>query len=107
MTKPLNPTTRRLLGPGPTNVADDVLAAMQKPLLGHLDAEFHEIVRQVVEMLAEVYQRRAGLTLALSTSGTGGLEAGLAALVDPGEKIIIGTAGFFGDRLVDLARRGG
>jgi alanine-glyoxylate transaminase / serine-glyoxylate transaminase / serine-pyruvate transaminase len=107
MTKPLNPTTRQLLGPGPTNVTDGVLAAMQKPMLGHLDPEFHEIVSQVAGMLAAVYQRRHGLTLALSATGTGGLETGLAALVRPTEKIIVGTAGFFGDRLVELSRRRG
>ncbi|HEX7297559.1 MAG TPA: alanine--glyoxylate aminotransferase family protein [Solirubrobacteraceae bacterium] len=80
---------------------------MRKPMLGHLDAEFHTIVDEVVEMLGAVYQRRGGLALALSATGTGGLEAGLAALVQPGDEVIVGTAGFFGDRIVELARRRG
>lgn len=105
--KSLSPSVRRLLGPGPTNVGDAVLEAMRKPMLGHLDAEFHTIVDEVVEMLGAVYQRRGGLALALSATGTGGLEAGLAALVQPGDEVIVGTAGFFGDRIVELARRRG
>lgn len=104
---PVNPSARRLLGPGPSNVSAEVLAAMGKPMLGHLDAEFHAILDEVVEMLRLVYQRKEGLALALSATGTGGLEAGLGALLDPGDKIIVGTAGFFGDRIVELARRRG
>ena len=109
MTKPnpVNPSARRLLGPGPSNVSAEVLAAMGRPMLGHLDAEFHTILDEVVEMLRLVYRRREGLALALSATGTGGLEAGLGALLDPGDKIIVGTAGFFGDRIVELARRRG
>lgn len=105
--KSLNPTPRRLFGPGPTNVAPDVLEAMRAPMLGHLDGEFQAILDQVRAMLGEVYRRRSGLTIALSATGTGGLEAGLAALIDPGETAIVGTAGFFGDRIVELARRRG
>lgn len=103
----LNPTARRLYGPGPTNVAAEVLEAMRKPMLGHLDAEFQGILDELVAMLGAVYQRRSGMSIALSVTGTGGLDAGLAALVDPGDKVIAGTAGFFGDRIVELAGRRG
>lgn len=103
----LTPSARRLLGPGPTNVSDDVLHAMLNPMLGHLDPEFHRIVDDVVTMLAATYQREQGATLALSATGTAGLEAGLAALTGYGDKVIVGSAGFFGDRIIELARRRG
>jgi alanine-glyoxylate transaminase/serine-glyoxylate transaminase/serine-pyruvate transaminase len=103
----LNPTPRRLFGPGPTNVAPEVVDAMRAPLLGHLDAEFHRALDDVASMLGTVYRRRSGLSLALSASGTGGLEAGLTALLEPGDTAIVGTAGFFGDRVVELAKRRG
>jgi alanine-glyoxylate transaminase/serine-glyoxylate transaminase/serine-pyruvate transaminase len=81
---------------------------MLKPMLGHLDPEFHGIVDDVAQMLAAIYQREHdGATFALSATGTGGLEAGLAALAGYGDKVIVGTAGFFGDRIVELARRRG
>jgi alanine-glyoxylate transaminase/serine-glyoxylate transaminase/serine-pyruvate transaminase len=105
--QPLNPTPRRLFGPGPTNVSAEVLDAMRKPMLGHLDPEFHSILDEVVGMLSVVYRREHGLTFAISGTGTAGLEAGLAALVGPDDKIIVGTAGFFGDRILTLAQRTG
>ena len=103
----VHPTPRRLFGPGPTNVAPEIVDAMRASLLGHLDSEFHAILDEVSSMLGTVYQRQSGVSLALSATGTGGLEAGLAALVEPGETAIVGTAGFFGDRIVELARRRG
>jgi alanine-glyoxylate transaminase / serine-glyoxylate transaminase / serine-pyruvate transaminase len=105
--KSLSPTPRRLFGPGPTNVAPDVLDAMRAPMLGHLDPEFQAILDEVTAMLGDIYRRRSGLSIALSATGTGGLEAGLAALIDPGETAIVGSAGFFGDRITELARRRG
>ena len=80
---------------------------MQQPMLGHLDPEFHRILDQLVDLLAEVYRRDDGLTIALSASGTSGMEAGIASLVEPGETAIVAAAGFFGNRIVDIARRHG
>ncbi len=80
---------------------------MRAPMLGHLDPEFQAILDEVAAMLGDIYRRRSGLSIALSATGTGGLEAGLAALIDPGETAIVGSAGFFGDRIAELARRRG
>jgi alanine-glyoxylate transaminase/serine-glyoxylate transaminase/serine-pyruvate transaminase len=80
---------------------------MRAPLIGHLDHEFHEILAEVSQMLGTIYRRRSGMSIALSATGTGGLEAGITALLDPGDTAIVGTAGFFGDRISELARRRG
>ena len=84
--------TRLLCGPGPTNVDPAALAAMQKPMLGHLDPELHEILLDVVDILRLVYRAESGLVLPLQSTGTSGMEAGLANLVEPGETVIVGSA---------------
>lgn len=103
----LAPPTRLLCGPGPTNVAPSVLAAMQKPMLGHLDPDFHDVLLEVVDLLRRVYRADDGLVLPLQSTGTYGMEAGIANLVESGEKVIVGACGFFGQRIVEVARRYG
>jgi alanine-glyoxylate transaminase/serine-glyoxylate transaminase/serine-pyruvate transaminase len=104
---PLDPSDRLLTGPGPQNYAPTVMQAMQKPMLGHLDPEMWEINTQVVEMLKLVYRRSDGLTFPLQCTGTAGMEAGIMALVDPGDTVIAAVAGYFGRRLADMAKRHG
>ncbi len=104
---PLSPPTRLLCGPGPSNVHPKVLEAMQQPMLGHLDPVFHAELEELVAMLKLAYRRDDGLTLSLSASGTSGMEAGIASLTEPGDTVIIGVAGFFGARIVEIAKRHG
>jgi alanine-glyoxylate transaminase / serine-glyoxylate transaminase / serine-pyruvate transaminase len=101
----LLPPDRLLCGPGPTNVGPSVLAAMQKPMLGHLDPDLHDILLDVVDMLRRVYRAGDGLVIPLHSTGTAGMEAGLANLVEPGETVIVGHCGFFGRRIAEIARR--
>jgi alanine-glyoxylate transaminase/serine-glyoxylate transaminase/serine-pyruvate transaminase len=110
MAKPtaaLAPPARLLCGPGPTNVDPAALAAMGKPMLGHLDPAFHAILDEVVAMLAEVYRARDGIVLPLQSTGTSGMEAGIVNLVEPGETVIVGVSGYFGARIAEMARRQG
>jgi alanine-glyoxylate transaminase / serine-glyoxylate transaminase / serine-pyruvate transaminase len=104
---PLHPPERLLCGPGPSNVAPAALAAMQRPLLGHLDPHLHELMSELVEMLRGAYGAADGLVLPLQATGTSGMEAGLTHLLEPGEVAIIGVNGFFGRRIVEIARRVG
>ncbi|HEX3872987.1 MAG TPA: alanine--glyoxylate aminotransferase family protein [Solirubrobacteraceae bacterium] len=103
----LNPEPVLLCGPGPANVHPSVVAAMAKPMLGHMDPDFQAIMLEVVDLLRASYRRTDGLVLPMSGTGTQGIEAGIANLVDPGDKVIIGAAGFFGFRLQEIARRRG
>lgn len=96
-----------LCGPGPANIAPEIRDAMTRPLLSHLDGDFVEVASQVVRMLAHAYRRQNGLTLPISSTGTGGLEAGIAALVQPGDTVIVAVSGFFGSRGAEVARRHG
>jgi alanine-glyoxylate transaminase / serine-glyoxylate transaminase / serine-pyruvate transaminase len=103
----LRPPERLLCGPGPTNVDPAVLDAMSRPMLGHLDPDFHEILLDVMSLLRRVYRAPDGLVLPLHCTGTAGMEAGIANLVEPGDTVIVGQCGFFGRRIAEIARRYG
>jgi alanine-glyoxylate transaminase/serine-glyoxylate transaminase/serine-pyruvate transaminase len=104
----LNPPERLLCGPGPSNISPAVLAAMQRPLLGHLDPHLHdEIMTELVAALRTTWRAQSGLVLPLQATGTSGMETGLASLLEPGELAIVAVNGFFGRRIVEIARRHG
>jgi len=103
----LDPPERLLCGPGPTNVDPAVLEAMSRPMLGHLDPAFHEILLELADMLRRVYRMPDGLVLPLQSTGTAGMEAGIVNLLEPGDKVVVGQCGFFGRRIAEMARRHG
>jgi alanine-glyoxylate transaminase/serine-glyoxylate transaminase/serine-pyruvate transaminase len=98
-------TPRLLLGPGPSNVNPRVLEAMRKPLLGHLDPLFLQIMDEVQERLRRLFGTANAMTLPLSATGSAGMEASLANLLERGDAIVVGVAGVFGERMCEVARR--
>jgi alanine-glyoxylate transaminase / serine-glyoxylate transaminase / serine-pyruvate transaminase len=106
-TPPLDPPERLLCGPGPSNPAPASLAAMQRPLLGHLDPNLFEIESELISLLRAAYRASAGLVLPLQATGTSGMECGLNHLLEPGDTAIVGVNGFFGRRIVEIAERQG
>jgi alanine-glyoxylate transaminase/serine-glyoxylate transaminase/serine-pyruvate transaminase len=103
----LRPPQRLLCGPGPTNIEPAVLAAMSRPMVGHLDPYLHEVLLDVVAMLRSAWRMPDGLVLPLHCSGTAGMETGIANLVEPGDTAIVAQCGFFGRRIAEIARRHG
>src|SRR5262245_15511869 len=103
----LNPSPRLLLGPGPCDVHPRVLSAMTTPLLGHLDPQFLAIMSETQDMLRQVYQTTNPLTFPISATGTAGMETCLVNLIEPGDRALICTAGYFGNRMVEIAQRAG
>jgi alanine-glyoxylate transaminase / serine-glyoxylate transaminase / serine-pyruvate transaminase len=103
----LHPGERLLCGPGPSNVNPKVLEAMTLPMNGHLDPDFWDLLLVLVDGLKALWQNPDGLSLCFSASGTSGMEAGMANLVEPGDKVIVIHAGFFGARIAEMARRAG
>ena len=101
------PPERLLLGPGPSNVSEDVRRALAQPLIGHLDPAFLEMLDRVQRNLAEVFRCENGLTIPLSATGSAGMEACLVNLLEPGDLALIGVAGVFGTRMAEIARRCG
>jgi alanine-glyoxylate transaminase / serine-glyoxylate transaminase / serine-pyruvate transaminase len=100
-------TPRLLLGPGPSPISPGVLQALSQPTLGHLDPQFLHLLDDVAERLRGVFGTRNETTFAVSGTGSAGMEAALVNLLEPGDTAIIGVAGFFGERLVEMARRMG
>jgi alanine-glyoxylate transaminase/serine-glyoxylate transaminase/serine-pyruvate transaminase len=101
----LGPGVRLLCGPGPSNVHPKVLDAMQLPMNGHLDPDFWDLLLELVEGMKALWRRPGGLSLCFSASGTSGMEAGIANLVEPGDKVVVIHSGFFGERIAEMARR--
>ncbi len=101
----LHPGPRLLCGPGPSNVNPEVLEKMNLPMNGHLDPDFWDLLLDLVEGLKALWRRADGLSLCFSASGTSGMEAGFANLTQPGDKVLVIHAGFFGARIAEMARR--
>ncbi len=101
----LQPPTRLLLGPGPSNVDPRVLRAMAAPLLGHLDPEFLKIMDETKQLLQYAFQTENYFTLPVSGTGSAGMEAALCSVIQPGDKVLVGTIGYFGARICEIVAR--
>src|SRR5262245_48512441 len=105
--EPFAPPPRILMGPGPAAVDPRVLAAMSHALLGHLDPSFLAVMDDVREMLRKVFRTGNQTTLAVSGTGTASMEAALVNVIEPGDGVVVGVAGYFGARMAEIARRCG
>ena len=99
--------SRILLGPGPSSVHPRVLQAMTQPVVGHLDPKFFQVMDDVGHMLREVFRTSNYMTVPLSSTGTGGMEAACANVLERGDTMIVCRNGYFGFRLADIAERCG
>jgi len=100
-----DPSTRILLGPGPGMPNPRVVRALVSPTLGHLDPELLRVFSEEQELLRYVFQTDNEWTFALSGTGTAGMEAALANLVEPGDPVLCCINGYFGGRLAEIAGR--
>ncbi|MDA0999861.1 MAG: alanine--glyoxylate aminotransferase family protein [bacterium] len=92
-----------LLAPGPTQVPPEVLEALARPLLHHRTEEFEAVFAEVRKGLSWLYQVE-GDVITLAASGTGGMEAAVANLLSPGERVLVIQGGKFGERWGEIAR---
>jgi alanine-glyoxylate transaminase / serine-glyoxylate transaminase / serine-pyruvate transaminase len=98
---------RVLFGPGPSEVPARVLEALARPTIGHLDPVFLRLMDDVRTKLRQVFKTTNEMTLAVSGTGSAGMETLFANLVEPGDKALIAVNGVFGGRMVDVAERCG
>ncbi len=96
-----------LLGPGPSNPYPEVMEAFQRPVLGHLDPEFLSVLDEIADRLRTVLRTENALTLPISGTGSAGMEACFVNLLEPGDTVVIGVNGVFGERMCEVARRCG
>src|SRR3954467_2821328 len=101
------PPKRLLMGPGPSDVAPTVLKAMSAPLVGHLDPVFVKMMDEIKAMLRAVFLTNNEMTFPVSGTGSAGMEFCFVNLIEPGDEVVIGVNGVFGNRMVDVAERCG
>jgi alanine-glyoxylate transaminase / serine-glyoxylate transaminase / serine-pyruvate transaminase len=104
----MNVPERLLLGPGPSPVSSRVMQAMSSPVLSHLDPAMVALLDGVRQRLASAFGAADGsLNLAISGTGTSGMEAAVANLTTPGARALVVVTGYFGDRLAQMLERYG
>jgi len=93
--------------PGPTNVPDRVMKAMQRPVISHRGSEFHELYKRITEGLKYAFQTEKCDVFPLTCSGTGGVECAVGNVISRGDKVVMLTYGEFGDRMKEAIERFG
>ena len=107
MSKTFQPPFRLLLGPGPSNVEERVLRAMSAQVVGYFDPVMMEIAGEIGRLLRVTFGTSNRATFPISGTGTAGMEAALINMLEPGDKLIVGHNGFFGDRMLQIVERCG
>ena len=90
-----------LMIPGPTPVPEKVLLAMAKRPIGHRSGDFSKIIAEINDNLKWLHQTKNEV-LSLNVSGTGAMEAGMINFLSPGDKVLVGVNGKFGDRWAQI-----
>ena len=102
---PLPP--RLLLGSGPSPVPQRVLDALATPTIGHLDPAFGEVIDETASLLRAVFGTANAATLPVSGTGSAGMDAMAANFIEPGDRVVCGVHGLFGERMADELTRNG
>lgn len=95
------------MGPGPSNPYPEATAALGLPMLGHLDPAFLQVLDETCDRLRAAWQTANALTLPISGTGSAGMEACFVNVVAPGDVVVVGVNGLFGERMCDVAARCG
>ncbi len=98
---------RVLMGPGPSDIDPRVLEALSRPTIGHLDPAFMEILDKIRSLLQYTFQTKNEMTLAMSGTGSAGMETCVVNLIEPGDPMLVCINGVFGKRMADVAERCG
>ncbi len=97
---------RYLFTPGPTPVPPQVLAALAEPVVHHRGPDFRPVYQECLERLKELCRTTSDVLL-FTASGTGAMESAVANLCAPGSRVVVVSAGAFGERWVEIAERYG
>src|SRR6266853_1158582 len=103
----IHPPRRLLFGPGPSQVEPRVYQAMAQPMVGLLDRYFFENVEEIRKDLRVLFGTQNSFVHVLSGTGSSGMESALANFVEPGQKLVVFIAGYFGERIAEMGRRQG
>src|SRR5713101_3038656 len=89
--------------PGPTPLPPAVREALARDMIAHRGPEFATILRDCIDGLKWAFQTRYDVVI-LTTSGTGGLESLVANTLNPGQRLLVASIGYFGERMASIAR---
>ncbi len=103
----LNPQPRLLMGPGPINADPRVLRAMSAQLLGQFDPQFRGYMAETMELYRQVFETRNRWTMLIDSTARGGIESVMVSLIEPGDRVLVGVFGRFGQLKCEIARRCG
>jgi len=101
----LNPPVRLMLTPGPSSLDPRVYRALSTPLVGHMDPWFKGCMEDTQVLMRQIFQTENRITMPLSASGSGGIEASLVNTLEEGDEAIICVNGWFSDRMAEIAGR--
>jgi alanine-glyoxylate transaminase/serine-glyoxylate transaminase/serine-pyruvate transaminase len=90
--------------PGPTNVPDRVLRAIDRPTIDHRGPEFAQLGKDVLAGMKQVFRTR-GEVVIFPASGTGAWEAALVNTLSPGDAVLMYETGQFASLWQNLAQR--
>jgi aspartate aminotransferase-like enzyme len=90
--------------PGPTPVPAEVLQAMSAPIIHHRGHDFRTVLARLLDRLPEVF-RTENDVLMFAASGTGAMESAVANVCSPGDRVLVVSAGHFGERWAEIASR--
>jgi alanine-glyoxylate transaminase/serine-glyoxylate transaminase/serine-pyruvate transaminase len=103
----LHPPVRVLMGPGPSDTHPRVLQALAKGTIGHLDPYYLEVMNGLQEMLRGLFRTKNPMTMAISGTGSAGMETTVVNLIEPGDEMVVCINGVFGARMAEVAERAG
>jgi serine---pyruvate transaminase len=97
---------RYLFTPGPTSVPPEVLAALAEPVIHHRGPDFRRVYKECLDRLKQIFRTSSDVLL-FTASGTGAMESAVANLCSPGSRVVVVSAGSFGERWIEIAERYG
>ena len=101
----LNPPVRLMLTPGPSSIHPRVYRALAAPLVGHVDPWFKTCMEDTQVLMRQIFQTENRVTMPLSASGSGGIEASVVNVLEEGDEAIIAVNGVFSDRMYEIGSR--
>jgi alanine-glyoxylate transaminase / serine-glyoxylate transaminase / serine-pyruvate transaminase len=104
---PLNPPPRLLMGPGPSEIHPRVLRAIGANTVGHLDPYYLALMNDMQGMLRTLFRTANPMTMAISATGSAGMESAVVNAIEPGDPMVVCVNGVFGERMADVAARAG
>jgi (S)-ureidoglycine-glyoxylate aminotransferase len=101
----IDPPRRLLMGPGPVDAYPRVLRAMSAQLLGQFDPVFTGYMTETMALYRQVFVTENRWTLLIDGTARAAIEASMISMLEPGDKVVIASAGRFGGLLTEIAER--